>query len=97
MVAILAYVTSPMLAWQVTLLAEEAIPARLDGATRAKMLVILGFGGVLLIWMGARMTRRYMHSGGPLLNASPMRPDDWAEKPLRKSSKPKPQPPTEES
>jgi hypothetical protein len=55
---------------------------RLDGPTRAKALAalaglaILGMAMVLLIWMGARYTRRYMNSGrrGP---SEPVRTTDW--------------------
>lgn len=84
---------------QSVLWADGALPARIDGATRAKMLaalaglVILGFGAVILIWLGARMTRRYMHSGQPLPKTTPLRPDDWADKPLKPSKKNKPSSP----
>jgi hypothetical protein len=67
---------------------------RLDPQTRVKVLaafaafVILGIGLVLLAWVGARVTRRYMNQG-------PSRPldmtevqDDWATKPLVPPDKP---------
>jgi len=65
---------------------------RLDRATRAKVLaaltalVILGFGMVVLAWLGARMTRRYMHRIDRM--RADRRPsqvaaeDDWANYPL---------------
>ncbi len=61
---------------------------RLDGATRAKALaalaglIILGFGMVALIWLGARVTQRYRNSQ-PFFRPTP-RPGehDWASKPL---------------
>jgi hypothetical protein len=61
---------------------------RLDGPTRAKVLaalaglVILGFGMVALVWLGARFTQRYRHSQ-PYFRPTP-RPGehDWAKKPL---------------
>jgi hypothetical protein len=70
----------------------EVIPLqRLDGPTRAKVLsalaglVILGVGMVALIWLGARVTRRYMNpmSIKPKrrLSSAPNQ-DDWATKPL---------------
>ena len=70
--------------------ADEPLPLikRLDGATRAKVLaalaglIILGFGMVALIWLGARVTQRYRHSN-PYFRPTP-RPGehDWAKKPL---------------
>lgn len=68
-----------------SLLADEAAKAgidKLDGGTRAKVLaalaglVILGFALVLLTWMGARYTRRYMGLG-PTGSTHPPRTDDW--------------------
>jgi hypothetical protein len=59
---------------------------RLDPATRAKVLaafaglVILGFGMVALIWLGARVTRRYMNQGRS--DRPPLDENDWARKPL---------------
>ena len=65
---------------------------RLDPTRRAKVLaaiaglVILGFGMVLLTWLGARATRRYMNRE-PILHEkppeeTPIRERDWADKPL---------------
>gem|GEM_PF-1723671 len=67
------------------LIAQQAAQAgidKLDGATRAKVLaalaglIILGFGLVILVWMGGRYTRRYMGSGarGP---SQGVRTDEW--------------------
>ena len=61
---------------------------RLDGPTKAKVLaalaglIILGFGMVALIWLGARVTQRYRKST-PFFRPTP-RPGehDWARKPL---------------
>lgn len=61
---------------------------RLDGATRAKVLaalaglIILGFGMVALVWLGARVAQRYRH-GSHVFRPTP-RPGehDWARKPL---------------
>ncbi len=71
-------------------LADEQLPfiKRLDPATRARVLaalaglIILGFGMVALVWLGARVTQRYRHSK-PYLRPTP-RPGehDWAKKPL---------------
>ena len=77
--------------WQAVAWAEEMpVPAirRMDGATRARVLaalaglIILGFGMVLLIWLGARITHRYRH-GTSYFRPTP-RPgeNDWAAKPL---------------
>jgi hypothetical protein len=85
---------------QIGVLAELAPPKkpllqRLDGGRRAKVLsalaalIILGFALVLLAWLGARATRRYMHRE-PLLfdkprEGTPVREKDWTEKPLDES------------
>lgn len=61
---------------------------RLDGATRAKVfaalaaLIILGFGLVILAWMGARYTRRYM-GASPLKPTGLQRTDDWVRPPAQ--------------
>lgn len=68
--------------------APQPLIKRLDGATRAKVLaalaglIILGFGMVALIWLGARVTQRYRQSQ-PYFRPTP-RPGehDWAKKPL---------------
>ena len=78
--------------------AEKITPLqKMDGATRAKVLaalaglVILGFGMVLLIWLGGQVTRRYMRgSGEKRLPATRLPDDDWARKPL-KETEPRPQ------
>jgi hypothetical protein len=73
------------------LLAQQAEPLirRLDPQTRAKVLaalaalVILGMAMVLLVWLGARATRRYMNSGRAASSVKPHgSPDDWADKPI---------------
>ena len=61
---------------------------RLDDPTRVKVLaaiaglIILGFGMVLLAWLGARYAQHYRHGGTPLEPAQ--RPDehDWAKRPM---------------
>ena len=68
--------------------APQPIIKRLDGATKAKVLaalaglIILGFGMVALIWLGARVTQRY-RKGSSYFRPTP-RPGehDWARKPL---------------
>lgn len=69
--------------------AEPIMPLkRLDGGTRAKVLaalaglIILGFGTIALVWLGARVVHRYRH-GNPYFRPTP-RPGehDWAAKPL---------------
>jgi hypothetical protein len=67
----------------------EPLIRRLDPQTRAKVLaalaalVILGLALVLLVWLGARATRRYMNSGRPASSTRPHgSPDDWADKPI---------------
>lgn len=78
--------------WLLWAQSEAAKPAilRMSDPTRAKVLavlaglVILGLGMILLAWLGARMTRRYMNRGADtstITNSSPS-VDDWAEKPL---------------
>ena len=77
----------PVTLW---LLAQQTEPLirRLDPQTRAKVLaalaglVILGVMMVLLIWLGARATRRYMNSGRASRIQPHGRPDDWADKPI---------------
>ena len=75
------------------LLAEEMPLKKLDGATRAKVLsalaglIILGFAMALLIWLGARMTRRYMY--GTSYHKPTPRPgtSDWSPQPLQPGEK----------
>jgi hypothetical protein len=89
-------------AWLPPLLLANAPPPtktaleRLDPERRAKVLaalaalVILGFGMVLLAWLGARATRRYMRREPMLFQKppqhTPVRENDWAEKPLDERS-----------
>jgi len=66
----------------------QPLVKRVDDATRAKLLaalaglVILGFGLVLLAWLGARIVERYRR-GSSFFRPTP-RPGehDWAKKPL---------------
>ena len=68
--------------------APQPLIKRLDGPTKAKVLaalaglIILGFGLVALIWLGARVTQRY-RQGSSVFRPTP-RPGehDWARKPL---------------
>jgi hypothetical protein len=61
--------------------------SRIDPQTRAKLLaalaglIILGLGMMALVWLGARVTRRYMNQGGAF-HERPPDEDDWARKPL---------------
>jgi hypothetical protein len=67
---------------------------RLDEPTKAKVLaalaglIILGFGMVALIWLGARVTQRY-RKGTSFFRPTP-RPGehDWAKKPLAAPDEP---------
>jgi hypothetical protein len=78
---------------QLLLLAEEMPLKKLDGATRAKVqaalagLLILGFAMALLTWLGARITRRYMH--GTSYHKPTPRPgtSDWTPQPLKPGEK----------
>jgi hypothetical protein len=73
-------------------LAPPSLLQRLDGGRRARVLaalaglIILGFGLVLLAWLGARATRRYMNREPTLVQKppsdTPVREKDWADKPL---------------
>jgi len=72
------------------LLAQEKAPLikRLSPEQKVKLLaalagfVILGCGMVALIWLGARVTRRYMNQE-PLHRLDPAhRQDDWTDVPL---------------
>lgn len=75
--------------------AEEKLPLikRLDPQRRAIVLaslaglVIMGVGMLLLTWLGARVTRRYMH-GTSYFRPTP-RPDksDWSPQPLKPGDK----------
>ncbi len=75
------------------LLAEEMPLQKLDGATKAKIkaalaaLIILGFAMALLTWLGARITRRYMH--GTSYHKPTPRPatSDWTPQPLKPGEK----------
>lgn len=85
-IALAAIVLPTAVAWAEP--AAQPLIKRLDGPTRAKVLaalaglIILGFGMVALIWLGARMTQRYRNSK-PYHRLTP-RPGehDWAKKPL---------------
>ena len=82
-----------LLACHLLLLAEEMPLQKLDGATKAKVkaalaaLLILGFAMALLIWLGARVTRRYMH--GTSYHKPTPRPgtSDWTPQPLQPGEK----------
>ena len=73
------------------LAAGQPFLQKIDPVTRAKVLsalaalIILGFSMMLLAWLGARATRRYMnrgvHTGRSGRGAVPS-DDDWASKPL---------------
>ncbi len=84
--ALLAVVLTTSAAWADP--AAQPLIKRLDGARRAKVLaalaglILLGFGMVALIWLGARVTQRYRKSQ-PYFSPTP-RPGehDWAKKPL---------------
>jgi hypothetical protein len=91
-IVLLALAFAPQLA-----LADVAPPTtlqRLKGGDRAEVLaalaglIILGFGLMLLAWLGAKATRRYMNREPTLLEKppqqTPIREKDWAEKPLGK-------------
>ena len=64
----------------------QTLLTRLDPSVRAKVLaalaglIILGFGMVALVWLGARVTRRYMNQGTP--RRTPPDENDWARKPI---------------
>jgi len=80
-----------------TVLADIPAPPikRLDDPTRVKVLaaiaslVILGFGMVLLTWLGARFAQRYRQSTPYLRATSRPGEHDWARRPL---SSPKSEP-----
>ena len=75
--------------------AEQRVPAikRMDGPTRAKVLaaiaglVILGFGMVLLTWLGARITRRYMKRTSYFRPTERPEKSDWTPQPLKPGDK----------
>lgn len=75
---------------------DESVLQRMDPPRRAKVLaaiaglIILGLGMMLLAWLGAKATRRYMNRE-PILRqrpptSTPVREKDWAEKPLGRPS-----------
>jgi hypothetical protein len=67
---------------------ERAPMRRLDDPTRARVLaavaalIILGFGMVLLTWLGARVTQRYRKGTSYLRPTRPPGEHDWAKRPL---------------
>jgi hypothetical protein len=77
------------------LLAQEKLPLikRLDGPMRAKVLaalaglVILGFGMVILAWLGARFTRRYMRRTSYFRPTPRPQSSDWSPQPLKPGDK----------
>lgn len=82
------YLTMPV----AMLLAQEPHGfEKLPPVVRAKMLAalaglaLLGVAMILLAWLGARATRRYMNSSAQVDNSyqwARNREDDWASKPL---------------
>lgn len=88
-----------MLAWtivfQSSAWAQEKLPLikRLDGPMRAKVLaalaglVILGFGMVILAWLGARFTRRYMKRTSYFRPTPRPQSSDWSPQPLKPGDK----------
>ena len=70
------------------LIAQADEAPRLEPADGARLLmammglVILGLGLVLMAWLGARATRRYMNSGNVHSRKSKFDQDDWARKPI---------------
>jgi len=81
-----------------SLIAQQAAQAgieKLDGPTRARVLaalaglIILGFGLVILTWMGARYTRRYMNSG-PSGPSKQVRTDEWVRRSQEDGAPPTP-------
>lgn len=80
---------------QTSALAQETLPLikRLDGPTRAKVLaalaglVILGFGMVILAWLGARVTRRYMKRTSYFRPTPRPQSSDWSPQPLAPGDK----------
>jgi hypothetical protein len=79
----------PAIAWADFVLANAPPPIKkLDGQMRAKALaalaglIILGFGMVALIWLGARVTQRYRNTTPFFKPTSRPGEHDWAAKPL---------------
>ena len=68
--------------------AEAAPIQRMDGATKARVLaalaglIILGFGMVALVWLGARITQRYRNRTPYFRPTQRPGENDWASKPL---------------
>lgn len=67
---------------------------RLPGPQRAAVLaalgglIILGFAMVLLTWLGARVTRRYMQGSPRFKTATRPQQSDWSPQPLQPGEKP---------
>ena len=79
------------------LLAEEAskpVIMRLDPGRRATVLaaiaglIILGFLMIVLTWLGARMTRRYMGPKLKPLSTAPARDEEWTRPPAEEAPRP---------
>ena len=68
--------------------AEVAPIQRMDGATKARVLaalaalIILGFGMIALVWLGARITQRYRNRTSYFRPTPRPGENDWANKPL---------------
>jgi len=80
--------------WQAAAEAELSPWQKLDHQARVTALaglaavVILGFALVLLVWLGARVTRRYMATGTVGRRARRgSHPDDWAKKPVDRNDR----------
>jgi hypothetical protein len=75
----------------ILLVARQTMLERLDPPTRARVLmallglVILGFGMMLLAWLGARFARRYRQGRGkpgPSEESPQLNKDAWWKKPV---------------
>jgi hypothetical protein len=81
----------------VSLVGRQTMLEKLDPPTRAKVLmallglVILGFGMMLLAWLGARFARRYRQGPAkpaPSKETPPLNEDAWWKKPVSADLRP---------
>jgi hypothetical protein len=83
------WVALPLVLLAATALAQDEPPLkRMEGAMRVRVLaamaglIILGFGLVLLTWLGARVTQRYRWGTSYFRPTQRPGEHDWARRPL---------------
>lgn len=57
--------------------------ASITGLAALAGVILLGAFLIAVVWVGARITRRYMRAGDQARDRSAINPDDWSSRPRR--------------